>query len=155
MKRTIGILLLVGTALFALMPFEAKAQQVPTADLAIVSNTANVKHARVGQQVTFTIVAINNGPDLVVGVAVTYRSLQNLRPIRAICDLGISPDGPSCEYSNVMPGQMRTTIVLAEIAGTQDRIASLTECVTALQQINDPISDDNCATETLRVIGKP
>jgi hypothetical protein len=34
---------------------------LPHADLAIVSNTPNVTHARVGQDVTFTIVARNNG----------------------------------------------------------------------------------------------
>ena len=36
------------------------AQEVPNADLAIVSNTANVKHAKVGNEVTFTIIATNH-----------------------------------------------------------------------------------------------
>ena len=41
----------------------AGAQGVPTADLAIVSNTASVKHAKVGDEVRFTIIATNNGPE--------------------------------------------------------------------------------------------
>ncbi len=51
-------LLLVGAALLTLVPVAVAAQTVPNADIAIASNTANVKHAHVGQEVTFTIVAI-------------------------------------------------------------------------------------------------
>ena len=46
------------------------AQEPPTADLAIVSNTANVRHAKVGQEVIFTIVARDNGPDVTAGLFV-------------------------------------------------------------------------------------
>ena len=154
MKRTISILFFVGTALFGLVPVRAAAQEVPTADMAIVSNTANVKHAHVGQQVSFTIVAINNGPDLVEVLAVTYTSVQNLQPVDEICDLGISADSPSCEYSTVQPGQARTTIVVAEIVDTGAKIASLTACVTALDPTNDPNGANNCATATLKIVGK-
>lgn len=52
------------TEAFGLSSAVAQAQEPPTADLAIVSNTANVRHARVGDQVIFTVVGTDNGPDV-------------------------------------------------------------------------------------------
>jgi uncharacterized repeat protein (TIGR01451 family) len=88
----------VGLALAA----AAGAQGVPTADLAIVSNTASVKHAKVGDEVTFTIIATNNGPES-ADFNVTWASEQ-LQLVSETCDLGISPDTPACEYGTVDPG---------------------------------------------------
>jgi hypothetical protein len=49
-------------AVLALVP---AASAAPVADLQLVSMTANVKHARVGDPVTWTMVARKNGPDAV------------------------------------------------------------------------------------------
>ena len=157
MKRATRILLLVfvNAALVGLMPFRAAAQAVPSVDLAIVSNTASVKHGRVGQQVTFTIVAINNGPDLAPSLDVYDNSaLQGLQIVQEICDLGISPDTPACEYHDVFPRQTLTTIVVAEIVSTGNKTASLTTCVQSEVLINDPNIGNDCATATLKVVGK-
>jgi len=155
MKRTISILLFVGTALLGLVPVGAAAQEVPTADLAIVSNVANVKHGHVGQQVTFTILATNNGPDTALNLDVYDNSaLQGLQILHEICDLGMAPDTPSCEYSDVLPGQTLTTTVIAEIVSTGDKTASLTSCVQSGGTSNDPNTGNDCATATLKVVGK-
>jgi uncharacterized repeat protein (TIGR01451 family) len=157
MKKAIRILLvvLVGAATVGLGPFPAAAQEVPNVDLAIVSNTANVKHGRVGQQVTFTIVATNNGPDSAPSLDVYDNSaLQGLQIVTEICDLGISPDTPACEYHDVLPGQTLTTTIVAEIISTGNKTASLTSCVQSEQIINDPNIGNDCATASLKVVGK-
>jgi hypothetical protein len=157
MKRAIRILLLalVSAAPVSLLPFPAAAQEVPNVDLAIVSNTANDKHGRVGQQVTFTIVATNNGPDSAPSLDVYDNSdLQGLEIVAEICDLGISPDTPACEYHDVLPGESLTTTVVAEIISTGNKTASLTSCVQSEQLINDPNIGNDCATASLKVVGK-
>lgn len=157
MQKAIRFLLrvLVSAILAGLVPLPAAAQEVPNPDLAIVSNTANVKHGHVGQQVTFTILARNNGPDTAPNLDVYDNSaLQGLRILDEICDLGISPDTPACEYSDVLPGQTLTTTVIAEIVSTGAKTASLTSCVQSGQQINDPNTGNDCASATLKVVGK-
>jgi large repetitive protein len=157
MQRAIRLytLTLVSAAVAALVPTAAEAQTVPNVDLAIVSNTANVKHGHLGQLVTFTILATNNGPDTAPSLDVYDNSaLQGLQVVEEICDLGISPDTPACEYSNVSPGQTLTTTVIAEIVGDGGKTASLTSCVQSEQLINDPNPGNACATATLKVLGK-
>jgi uncharacterized repeat protein (TIGR01451 family) len=157
MKRAIRLLLLLvsSAALVGVVPLPATAQEGPNEDLAIVSNTANIKQGHVGQQVTFTIVATNNGPDSAQSLDVYGNSsVQGLQIVAEICDLGISPDTPACEYSNVLPGQTRTTIVVAEIVSTGDKTARLSSCVQSEDIINDPNIGNNCGTATLKVVGK-
>jgi hypothetical protein len=157
MQRAIRLysLALVSAALAGLGPIAAEAQTVPNVDLASVSNIANVKHGHVVQHVTFTIIATNNGPDTAPSLDVYDNSaLQGLQVVEEICALGISPDTPACEYRNVSPGQTLTTIVIAEIVGGSGKTASLTSCVQSEQLINDPNSGNDCATATLKVVGK-
>jgi hypothetical protein len=153
MKRAIRTLVLVSVAVVGFVPFPAAAQEVPNVDLAIVSITANVKHGRVGQHVTLTIVATNNGPDPAPTLDV-QAAFQGLQLVDEICDLGTSADTPSCEYRNVQVGQTLTTTVLAEIVSTGDKTASLTACVTSEGSINDPNVGNDCATATLKKVGK-
>jgi hypothetical protein len=157
MKRAIRFLLLVlgSAALVGLVRLPAAAQEVPNVDLAIVSNTANIKHGHVGQQVTFTILATNNGPDSAPSLDVYDNSaLHGLQIVAEICDLGISPDTPSCEYHDILPGQTLTTTVVAEIVSTGDKTASLTSCLQSEEIINDPSIGNDCGTATLKVVGK-
>jgi hypothetical protein len=157
MKRAIRVVLLVlvSAGLAGLAPLTAAAQAVPSVDLAIVSNTANIKHGHVGQQVIFTIVARNNGPDTAPSLDVFDNSaLQGLQILAEICDLGISPDTPACEYHDILPGQTLTTKVVAMIVSTGSKTASLTSCLQSEVVINDPNGGNNCATATLKVVGK-
>ena len=143
-------LLMVGAAMLALVPVAATAANAPKADLAIVSNTASARHARVGQQVTFMIVATNNGPDaaeLDVQVA-----LRGLILVKQTCDLGISADTPSCEYGIVQPGQALTTTVVAQVVRTGARTATSTACVTSASPVNDPKTGNDCVTAALKVV---
>ena len=131
----------------------AGAQAVPTADLAIVSNTANVKHAKVGAEVTFTIIATNNGPES-ADFNVTWTSGQ-LQLVSETCDLGISPDTPACEYGTVEPGVTLTTTVVAEALSTGSKVAIGTGCMVEQPGfIIDPDPQNNCAAATVKVVGK-
>ena len=128
------------------------AQEVPNADLAIVSNTANVKHAKVGNEVTFTIIATNHGPDA-AELNVTWASEQ-MQLVSETCDLGISADTPACEYGIVDPGQSRTTIVVAEVISISSKHAVGTACLVEQPGfINDPDSQNNCAAATVKIVG--
>jgi hypothetical protein len=156
-KRPILVPFLLAAAFIALGPQGAHAQTVPNADLAIISNTPDIRHGHVGQQVNFTIVATDNGPDPVVSLFVTASSLQNLHLVQEICDLGVSPDTPTCEYSNIQPGQTLTTRVVAEIVGSTDKsehVAALEACVSSGEPVNDPDPGNNCVTAKVRIVGK-
>jgi conserved repeat domain len=152
MMWAIRILVLVSSALVVLVPYPAAAQEVPNPDLAIVSNTASVKNGHVGQQVTLTIVAINNGPDPAPSLDVNAKALQGLQIVKVICFV-TSPDGSFCEYSNVQPGQTRTMSVVAEIVSIGSKTASLMACI-ADQPMSDPNTSNDCATATLKIVGK-
>jgi uncharacterized repeat protein (TIGR01451 family) len=140
---TIGLVLAAATA----------AQPVPTADLAIVSNTASVKHAKVGNDVTFTIVATNNGPEA-ADFNVTWSSSQLLL-VSETCDLGISADTPACEYGTVQPGVTLTTTVVAEVLSTGSKHAIGTGCMVEFPDVViDPNPQNNCADATVKIVGK-
>jgi len=153
LKRRIQISFLVCAAVAALLPFPAAAQEVPNADLAVLSNAANVKHGHVGGQVTFTILATNNGPDTTPSLFVTA-TFPGLELVEEICDLGVSADTPSCEYSNIPPGQILTTTVIARIVRTGSKTAALGACASSGDPINDTDASNDCVTATVRVVGK-
>ena len=144
-------LLLLGAALLALMPITAAAQTVPNADLAIVSNTANLKHAHVGQQVTFTIVATNNGPD--AAELDVHVVLQGLTLLSETCDLGISADTPFCQYGIVQAGETLTTIAVVQVLSTGAKTATNLACVSSEEALNDPNTNNDCVTATVKVVG--
>jgi uncharacterized repeat protein (TIGR01451 family) len=125
-----------------------------SADLAIVSNTASVRHAKVGQDVTFTVVATNNGPDPSGLPVHVDEALNSLRFVKTACDRGVHPDGPFfCEYSGVQPNESVTTTFVAEVQATGSHEANETACVQSGEPM-DPDTSNNCATATLRIIGK-
>jgi uncharacterized repeat protein (TIGR01451 family) len=124
-----------------------------SADLAIVSNTASVRHAKVGQEVTFTVVATNNGPDPAALDVNTNQASTGLRIVKITCDRGISPDTPFCEYGKpLLSNETVTTRIVAEVQAGSN-YARDTSCVTSGEQI-DPNPSNDCATATLRIIGK-
>ena len=157
MKRSIRfpLLGLAAAGLVVLLAVPAAAEEVPTVDLAIVSNTANVKHGHVVQYVTFTIVATNRGPDAAPTLDVYFSvALQGLENVVATCDLGISPDGIACEYHGIAPGQTLTTTVVAKLADSGDKTARLTACVQSETIITDPNTSNDCAAATLKIVGR-
>ena len=135
----------------------------PNADLAIVSITPDVPQAKVGDNVTFTIVARNNGPDPAELFVRTVESSASLAGGSVTCygvnetpgptNSGPSPDGPECEYRVVQPGDTVTDTVVARVEATGSKAAVDTTCVDAPDVINDPDLSNNCATATVVIDG--
>jgi hypothetical protein len=127
------------------------AAQFPSADLALLRLTGP-HHAKLGKVVTFKIVAANLGPaasELDVGV--TFSAGPALTEMR--CDLGISPDTPACEYSNVVPGTRLTTLVVATVLGGAGPTESITVCTNNEGQTEDPNSSNDCVTQSIGITG--
>jgi uncharacterized repeat protein (TIGR01451 family) len=142
----------LAAGLCGLLAATAAAQEPVNADIAIVSKTANARHAKVGQLVTFTILATNNGPEP-SQLDVFDQPLIGLHMVEETCDRGISPDTPACEYSQVQPGESVTTTVVAEVDGGVGKYATNTACVSNESGLPDPDPSNDCATTTVRIIG--
>jgi uncharacterized protein DUF11 len=128
------------------------AAQLPSADLAILRITGP-HHAKVGRVVTVRIEASNLGPaSSQLDVHVTTSDGLELNFLQ--CDLGISPDGPFCEYSNVAPGSRRTTLAVATALAGAGSTGTLTACTDNEGQTEDPNASNNCATFTIGIIGE-
>jgi uncharacterized repeat protein (TIGR01451 family) len=147
MTRVACILCLAAIGL--VIPASAGAQG-GNADLAVVSNTASAKNAKVGDRVTFTIVATNNGPDAVDFNV--YWSSDQLSLVTMVCDRGISADTPACEYGTVQPGVTLTTTVVAEVMATGSKHALGRGCTVT--EATDPSPGNDCLDATVKVIGK-
>ncbi|MGZ4243032.1 MAG: fibronectin type III domain-containing protein [Solirubrobacteraceae bacterium] len=122
------------------------------ADVELVSNTASVSHARVGQDVIFTIVARNNGPDAVelhVDVGQALNGLDIASPIG--CDYGVGADGTWCEYGYFAPGGTVTQTVVGEVQDTTSGYANDVACVGSFETIDDPNLDNDCAIATVAI----
>ena len=89
----------------------------PTADLAVVSIHASRQTAAHGTRVTFTEVIRNNGPETVE--MDTLPQITGGTLVEEICDLGISPDTPNCEYGDVAPGTSLTTKFVVRVTATR------------------------------------
>ena len=148
-----AVLTVVLAAAAAAMGGVAQADTLPTADLAVVSKTSDVTHAKVGDYVTFTVVATNNGPD-----AADLDVVEQLPPALALvshtCDRGISADGPFCEYGILQPGETVTSVVVAEVLSTDEKYVTNTACVRSEHLITDPDASNDCASATVKIVGK-
>lgn len=156
MYRPRAFMILFVVPLFLLAVFGSIASrpasaQLPSADLAILRVTGP-QHARVGHQVTFKILATNLGPDpSELDVGVTFST--GLQLTEMDCDFGISPDTPSCEYSNVAPGTRVKTIVVATVLPGAGPTETATFCTNNEGQTEDPNSNNDCMTVTIEVTG--
>ena len=154
MRRTHVALLLVPVLFLALLGSIAPqraAAQLPSADLAILRLTGP-HTAKPGKVITFKIVATNLGPATSqLDVVVTTSGGLQLDFLQ--CDLGISPDGPRCEYSNVAPGERRTTLAVATVLSGAGSSGALTACTNNEGQTEDPNSSNDCVTQTISING--
>ncbi len=107
------------TALAAVVVFAVPAAadtSPPTADLAVVSIHASRQMAAHGTRVTFTEVIRNNGPEAVE--MDTLPQITGGTLVQEVCDLGISPDTPNCEYGEVPAGTSLTTQFVVRVTAT-------------------------------------
>ena len=88
----------------------------PTADMGVVSIHASRQTAAHGTRVTFTEVIRNNGPETVE--MDTLPQITGGTLVAEVCDLGISPDTPNCEYGDVPSGTSLTTQFVVRVTAT-------------------------------------
>jgi hypothetical protein len=135
-----------------------------TADLSI-TNTADVSHARVGQDVTFTSVVTNDGPDTVLSFYVNRThgfdpstlDLGTLRLVGGDCDFTVTGDGPFCEYGYIFaPGETIAQTLVGEVVATGSNRASNTACAEPFspEELIDPNPANDCATATVKIVGR-
>jgi Domain of unknown function DUF11 len=158
----LGFAAVIGACVFGFGPGAARAQEQPVADVAVVSLSANVRHAKVGGEVIFTVVAANNGPDVADFALVADASLffpnqfesSGFEILGAVeCQNG-PPDGASCEDNSLPPGATLTMIFHATVKPTTNKVASITSCVDSFSLIPDPNPANDCLTTSLRIVGK-
>jgi hypothetical protein len=114
---------IVLTAIAAVVLFAgpAAAQTAPpTADMAVISIVASRHTAAHGTQVTFTEVIRNNGPEAIE--MDTLPQITGGTLAAEVCDLGISPDTPNCEYGVVSPGMSLTTRFVVKVTATHGKL---------------------------------
>jgi uncharacterized repeat protein (TIGR01451 family) len=167
-QRGVAIAVVVSAVLVALAldaATSAAQEPLPHADLAIASNTPNVTHARVGQDVTFTIVARNNGPDpaivyvnISLETSLTYEGKElppgALEITGGECDQGVSGDGVYCEYGVIEPGETLTQTFVGQVRPGTNRAVN-TACIPSwLMSADDPNQANDCLAATVKVIGR-
>jgi uncharacterized repeat protein (TIGR01451 family) len=110
--------------------------------------------ATIGSEVTFTIIATNLGPATSeLDVAVTLSA--GLTMTQMTCDRGVSPDTPSCEYSNVAPGTQLTTTVVAMVEPGAGPTESVTACKANAEGLTvDRKAKNNCKSFTVTISGE-
>jgi hypothetical protein len=116
-----GAILLTAIAAVVVFAVPAAAQTAPpTADMAVVSITASRHVAAHGSQITFTEVIRNNGPEAIE--MDTLPQITGGTLASEVCDLGISPDTPNCEYGVVPPGTSLTTRFVVKVTATHGKL---------------------------------
>jgi hypothetical protein len=116
---------------------------------------ADVSHAKVGQQVTWTITARNNGPEP-AEVDLNGQPLADFTLTGVVCS-GITNDGPFCEWGEWIQGQLGALTLTATttVNASAPRRASNTACVLSFGgPYDDPNPANDCLTKTLRIVGR-
>ena len=125
------------------------------ADVQVVSNTPSVTDSTIGQDVTFTIVAHNNGPDAVVLFVNTVATISGLAVIpdadTVVCDFGISNDGSDCEYGLIQPGETVTQTDALETVATSSGYATEVACARSPYPIDDPNPLNDCGVAAVKL----
>jgi hypothetical protein len=138
--------------------FSTAADAATTADFLVTSMTASVDQAKVGDTVTFVVETANFGPDSEDFIVHFDRSPgfgSNPEP-QWICDRGVSPDTPDCEYGTVPQYTRQISVLIAQVQPTTSRVAHVTACAIGPNtDWFDPDTSNNCATKEITIIAPP
>lgn len=119
---------------------------LPNVDLAVTA-TDSPDPARFGQNVTYTIVARNLGPDTSKRVVVQDR-LGDVNFVSASAGCGLSFGLVACDVGTLTAGESRT---LSVTVTPRTRRSTVTNTVTIAGEGNDTNSANNSATQTTTV----
>ncbi len=111
-----------------------------------------------GGQIAFTAVMQNLGPDDATFVDLAFNLPSQLKIVSMSCDLGISPDGPFCEYSSLPAGaSVVSTLVATTESGAPLHARLVKTSAAGLFEntgILDPDLKNNTASVRTRLIVK-
>lgn len=114
---------------------------------------------RVGQEIAYTAIATNLGPDNATFVDIEFKLPGELKIVSISCDQGVSADGAFCEYSSLPAGSAVVSVLVA----TPDIItrlhsAFLRTSASALFEntgVIDPNLSNNTASVRTRLLVRP
>ena len=106
---------------------------------------ANKSTVRVGQNITYTAIMTNHGPDEALAVDVGFVWPAQLNLVSMTCSYGISPDTPNCEYSSLAPGETVVSRLIATPAtGAHIHDGKFTVSANVLFEANCKFDPKNC-----------
>jgi uncharacterized repeat protein (TIGR01451 family) len=150
------LFLFTATALLVLSRGVSHVHAASGADLA-VTMTANAGSAQVGQDITYTIVATNNGPATVSDYYIRDILPSNLAVVGEDCG-GPSADGTWCEYANpswsLAQGQSKTMTLVARVTAASPNPAVNEGCAGIFSGATDPNSSNNCASVSVSIVSQ-
>jgi uncharacterized repeat protein (TIGR01451 family) len=117
-----------------------------------------------GRDVTYSATMTNHGPNDATFVDLTFLWPRQLDLVSITCAGGISPDGPSCEYSSLKAGRTVVTVLIAtphpggHPANRKVRVTARAsfevDCSLDPNCTFDPNGRNNAASVTTRLIPK-
>jgi large repetitive protein len=128
--------------------------QSPIADLAL-TKSADRKHVKLGQNITFTITVTNLGPDTATHVSFGDALPDSLNFVSASCNKGATL-GSFCEVASLAVGESAAlTLVATPITNPAKSERKFTN--TAFIDVSDafdPNPGNNAVSLHLRIVGK-
>lgn len=128
--------------------------------LTLIANNSKVK---VGQNITYTAIMTNHGPDEAFAVDVAFSWPGQLNLVRITCDHGISPDTPNCEYSSLAAGKsVVSKLVITPATGAHIHDGTFTVSANVLFEVDckfdpnctyDPNKRNNSVHVTTKLVG--
>jgi uncharacterized repeat protein (TIGR01451 family) len=135
-------------------PIMSTAKTINDISIKIVADRGVV---RPGQKITYTITATNLGPDDAVFVDTAFDISDQLVVVSLVCDKGISPDGPFCEYSSLRSGASVIARIVATPKLTARARSKTMQTIASIQfetiDTFDPNMNNNKASVRTRLIG--
>jgi uncharacterized repeat protein (TIGR01451 family) len=148
-----GILVLVMSLTNSGRAFAAQV----TADLS-VTMVPDKTRVKIGQYIVYTVTVTNHGPDAALSFGVSHGLADQLNFVSLACGQGVSASGSFCEYPSLGPGESVVSIFVATpnpSVSKHERNALTATAVVSSQIADfvDPVSANNLATVTVRLIG--
>jgi hypothetical protein len=124
-----------------------------SADVAVTLSASRSQLKR-GETVTLTIRVTNNGPDTATGITLGVGTADTLGLLGIVCPDG-PPPGGFCQVESLASGASFTaTATVTTASGDLDKAGNVVASVTTDGLSVDPVSTNDSAVVTLRIVGK-
>lgn len=156
MRRVLVAIAACAAAVCGIAPVGASAAAGTGADLAVSIAWVGqgAPHAKVGDVVTYAVTVSNRGPDGAEQVAARFNISDHFNPDAADCAAGTAGSAVECTFPTLAPSSSVTMRFTARVCcfprgEVRDAFAS----ATVESSTPDPVTDDNDARLTTRIVG--